>query len=58
MSLLVCSWGLLNAVHKYVSSPTTRKVVYLSRRDIYNVVYKAKNKGIRVRRQTTRVSGV
>jgi hypothetical protein len=49
---------LLNAVHKYVSSPTTRKGVYLSRIGIYKVVYKEKNKGIRVRRQTIRVSGV
>jgi hypothetical protein len=51
-------WGSLNTVCKYVSSPTTRNKVYLSRISIYKVVDKAKNKGIRVRRRIIRVSGV
>jgi hypothetical protein len=58
MSLLGHSWGSLNAVRKYVSSPTTRKGVYLSRISIYKIVYRAKNKEIRVRRQIIRVLGI
>jgi hypothetical protein len=37
-------WSLLNAVRKYISSPTTRKGVYLSRISMFRVVYKVKNK--------------
>jgi hypothetical protein len=49
-SLLGHSWGSLNAVRKYVSSPTTRKGVYLDRTSMYKVVYKVKNRRILVRR--------
>jgi hypothetical protein len=51
-------WGSLNAVRKYVSSQATSKGLYLSRIGIYKVIYKVKNKGIRVRRRILRVSGV
>jgi hypothetical protein len=57
MSLMGYSWGLLNAMHKYVSL-TTRKGVYPSRISRYKVVYKVKKKRIRVRRQITRVLGI
>jgi hypothetical protein len=57
-SLLGHFWSLLNAVHKYVSSLTTRKGVYPSKISIYKVVYKAKNKQIVVIRWITRVSGI
>jgi hypothetical protein len=43
-------WGSLNAVRKYVSSPTTSTGLYLGRIGIYKVDYKLKNKEIRVRR--------
>jgi hypothetical protein len=58
MSLLVRSWGSLNAVRKYVSSPTTSKELYLDRIGILQGSYKAKNIGIKVRRRIIRVSGI
>jgi hypothetical protein len=51
-------WGSLNAVRKYVSSPTTSTGLYLGRIGIYKVDYKLKNKEIRVRRRIIRVSDV
>ena len=58
MFLLVRSGGLLNAGSKYFNSLTNRKGVGPSRISMDKVVYKVKNKRLKVKRRVTRVLGI